>query len=240
MPVKLYTMIREREFSFRLLHRQDGQPLRYERVCIKDDKVVDWKDVAKGYEVRKGEFVVFDEEELKAARPESDERIRLDKFIPFLSIDPLYFDRSYVLAPDKSAEAYGLLLSTLQKSGKAGVGRITLRTKEYPVLVHVYQGVLVLTTMRYANEVVDPHDIEDLRDVKEPSAGEIKLATKIIDGLGGEFDITEYRDTFSDKIEELVKKKMKGETITVEAPKVEAARELMAALQETLKQLEKK
>ena len=100
VPVKLYTMIRDKSFSFRLLHNEDGQPLRYERVCIKDNKVVDWKDTVKGYEIRKNEFIVFKKEELDAIRPESDQRIRLDKFISLLSIDPVYFEKSYILVPD--------------------------------------------------------------------------------------------------------------------------------------------
>jgi DNA end-binding protein Ku len=201
---------------------------------------VPWQDVVKGYEVRKGEFVVFSNEELKAARPESDQRIRVDKFIDYFSIDPVYFDRSYILTPDKSNDAYSLLLTTLEKTGKAGVGRITLRTKEYPVLVHPYKGALVLTTLRYAFEVADPGKLEEINELKEPKKGELDLAKKIVTDLSGEFDITEYRDTFKEKVDELVQKKTKGETITVEKPVKEEAKELMVALQETLKQLKKK
>lgn len=240
IPVKLYTMISDREFSFRLLHKQDGQPLKYERVCTRDQKVIDWKDVVRGYEVRKNEFVVFTEEELKAARPQSDERIRLDKFVYYLSVDPIYFERSYILAPDKSEEAYTLMLKTLQKAGKAGVGRLTLRSKEYPVLVHEYKGALVVTTLRYAYEVLDPQDIEDLKSLKEPSNQELLMAEKIVGELTGEFDINMYRDGYSEKIEELVAKKLKGETIVAEKPQKEEVKQLMVALQETLKQLEKK
>ena len=240
VPVKLYTMIRDQAFSFKLLHKQDGQPLRYDRVCIKDEKVVDWENVVKGYEVRKNEYIVFDEAELKAARPESNEKIRLDKFVHFLSVDPIYFERSYILAPDKSDEAYSLLLTAMQKSGKAGVGRITLRSKEYPALVHEYKGALVITTLRYAYEVVNPSGMKVLANLKEPNKGELDLAVKIIGDLTGEFDITEYKDNFRKKIEELIKKKVKGETITVEKPKEEEVKKLMVALQETVKQLEKK
>ena len=240
VPVKLYTMIRDKAFSFKLLHKQDGQPLRYDRVCIKDERVIDWENVARGYEVRKNEYIVFDESELKAARPESNEKIRLDKFVHFLSVDPIYFERSYILAPDKSEEAYGLLLAAMRKAGRAGIGRITLRSKEYPALIHEYKGSLVLTTLRYSFEVVDPASMKALAEVKEPSKGELDIAVKIIDDLTGEFDITEYKDTFKEKIEELIKKKMKGETITAEKPKKEEVKKLMVALQETLKQLEKK
>lgn len=240
VPVKLYPMIKDQAFSFRLLHKLDGQPLKYQKVCIKDDKIIDWADTVKGYEVRKDEFVVFDKDELKAVMPESDQRIRIDKFVDYLSMDPIYFERSYILAPDKSEDAYGLLLKALQKMGKAGMGRITLRTKEYPALVHEYKGALVLTTLRYAYEVVDPGDVEELQELKEPSKSELELATKIIKELEGEFDITEHKDSFKERVEELIEKKMKGETVVVERPEKEEVRELMVALRETMRQLKKK
>lgn len=132
VPVKLYPMIYDRGISFRFLHKPDGQPLKYQKVCTKDEKVIPWEEVAKGYEVAKNEYVLFDKEELEAVKPESDKRIRLDKFVDYFAVDPTYFDRSYVLMPDKSNDAYSLLLAALEKKGKAGAGRITLRTKEYP------------------------------------------------------------------------------------------------------------
>jgi DNA end-binding protein Ku len=240
VPVRLRAMIFDKSVSFRFLHKKDGSPLKYQKVCVKEDKVVPWEEVEKGYEVRKGEFVVFTDEELKSARPESDQRIRIDKFIDYFSIDPVYFDRSYILTPDKSKDAYSLLLIALEKMGKAGVGRITLRTKEYPILVHPYSGALVLTTLRYSYEVVDPRRLEEVKELKEPKKEELDLAKKIITDLSGEFDIAEYKDTFKQKIDELLQKKMKGEKITVEKPVKEEAKELMVALQETLKQLKNK
>lgn len=240
VPVKLYGMIFNKGVAFKFLHKTDGSPLKYQKVCIKEDTVVPWEDVVKGYKISKGEFVVFSKEELKAARPESDRRIRVDKFVDYLSVDPVYFETSYVVVPDKSNDAYSLLFTALQKMGKAAVGRITLRTKEYPVLVHAYREALILTTLRYAYEVADPKNLEELKGLKEPKKEELDLARKIVDDLSGEFDIAAYKDAYVQKIAELVKKKMKGETITVEKPVKEEAKELMAALQETLKQLKKK
>jgi DNA end-binding protein Ku len=94
VPVKLYPMIYDRGISFRFLHKTDGQPLKYQKVCTKDEKVIPWEEVAKGYEVAKNEYVLFDKEELEAVKPESDKRIRLDKFVDYFSVDPLYFDGS--------------------------------------------------------------------------------------------------------------------------------------------------
>jgi DNA end-binding protein Ku len=240
VPVKLYPMIYDRAIAFHFLHKTDGQPLKYERVCTKDGKIVPWDEVTKGYEVAKREYVVFDKKELDAAKPESDKRIRIDKFIDYFSIDPIYFHTSYALTPDKDNEAYSLLLAALQKKGKACAGRITLRTKEYPAIVHAYKDALVLTTLRYAYDVADPRGFEELKKLKEPKKAEFDLAVKIISDLSGEFDISEYKDTYRQKVEELIQKKLKGEKIVVEKPVKEEAKELMVALRETLKQLEKK
>jgi len=240
LPVKLYPMIYDRGITFRFLHKLDGQPLKYQKVCTKDEKVIPWEEVVKGYEVAKKEYVIFDKEELDAAKPESDKRIRIDKFVDYFSIDPIYFDTSYILMPDKNNEAYSLLLTALQKKGKAGAGRITLRTKEYPAIVHAYKGSLVLTTLKYAYDVADPHGFEELKELKEPEKTELDLAVKIIADLSGEFDITEYKDRYRQKVEEIIEKKVRGETIVVEKPAEEEVKGLMVALRETLKQLEKK
>jgi DNA end-binding protein Ku len=241
VPVKLYRMIFERGFSFRFLHKQDGQPLKYQKVCVKDNLVVPWEDTVRGYEVSKNEFIVFTKEELQAARPESDRRIRLDKFVDFYSIDPLYFETTYILAPDKNPEAYALLLKALEKTEKAAAGTITLRTKEYPAVVQAHKGVLILNTLRYDYEVADPSKLEELKKLKEPSKDELDLAAKIVEDLSGEFNIGEYEDAYKQKIEDLIQKKLKGETIVVERPEVkEEAKELMVALKQTLEQLKKK
>jgi len=240
VPVRLVTMVRDMSFSFRLLHKKDGQPLKYERVCTKDDQVIPWADTVKGYEVRKGEFVVLEKEELKAILPESDRKIRIDKFIHSLSLDPVYFDTPYLLLPDGSGEAYNLLYLSFQKLGMAGVGRVTLRTKEYPVVIRVYKEALILTTLRYTNEVTPPSRFAEMLLMKEPGENELDLAIKIINELSGDLDLTEYHDRFRERVEELIAKKRKGETITVAPPEKEEAKELMAALAETLDQLGKK
>jgi DNA end-binding protein Ku len=240
VPVKLFSMIYDKGIAFHFLHKTDGQPLKYVKMCTKEDKIVPWNEVVRGYEVAKDEYITFEKQELEAVRPESDKRIRISKFVDYFSVDPIYFDRTYALLPDKSKDAYSLLLNALQKTNKAGAGRITLRTKEYPALLHTYKGALVLTTLRYSYDVVDPRDFEKLEKLGEPQKAELDLAIKIVKDLSGDFDITEFKDTYMQKVQELVKQKVKGEKITVEkAPEVEV-KGLMVALRETLKQLEQK
>lgn len=240
VPVKLYSMIYDRGITFHFLHKTDGHPLKYVKVCTKEDKVVPWNEVVRGFEVAKNEYITFEKKELDAARPESDKRIRISKFVDYFSVDPVYFDRTYVLLPDKSNEAYNLLLNALEKTNKAGAGRITLRTKEYPALLHTYKDALVLTTLRYAYDVVDPRDFEKLSKLPDPQKSELDLAVKIVTDLSGDFDITEFQDSYMQRVRELVKQKMKGEKITIESPPEVEAKNLMIALRETLKQLEKK
>jgi DNA end-binding protein Ku len=240
VPVRLHTMVRDRSFSFRLLHREDGQPLRYDRVCTKDGRVIPWADTVKGYEVRKGEYVVFEPEELKAVMPESDRKIRIEKFVYYLSLDPIYFETPYILVPDRSEEAYSLLVTALQDIGRAAVGTITLRTKEYPVVVHVYGGGLVLTTLRHADEVTTPHAFEELTSLPAPKESELALAKRIIAELSGDFSITDYPDHYQEAVMSLIEKKLAGEKIVREEPHPEEAKELMQALQETIATLGKK
>jgi DNA end-binding protein Ku len=240
VPVKLYTMIKDQSFSFRFVRRGDACPLKYERVCTMDNEVVPWGDVGRAVEVRKGEFVVFTDEELKALRPESTRKIAIDRFVPLGQVDRVFYDTSYILAPDRAEDSYGLLLKAFQEKGMAGVGKFTLRTKEYPVIVYPYRDALILTTLRYSDEVVDPQAVKEVQEAKEPSRAELDLALKIMDNLIGDFDITEYRDTFRDEVQKLVGKKMRGETIKVEEPQAEEVRGLMQALQETLTQMQRR
>ena len=239
VPVKVYPMTRDLSVRFHLLHRKDGQPLKYERVCTRDGMVVPWEETVKGYEVRRNEFVVLEKEELRAALPESDSRIRIDRFVHSLSLDPVYFDSSFILLPDGTPEAYSLLHAACQELGEAGIGRLTMRTKEYPAAIHSYHGALVLTTLRYAGEVLDPASFEELAALSTPSGKQLELAKRIIADLTGDLDITEYHDTYRERILALIGKKRAGETIKVEKPKAAEVKELMTALEETVAKLGK-
>jgi DNA end-binding protein Ku len=237
VPVKVHPMTRDLSVSFRLLHRKDGQPLRYERVCTRDGKVVPWEETVKGYEVRRNEFVVLEKEELRAALPESDRRVRIDRFVHYLSLDPVYFENSFILVPDGNPDAYSLLYAACEELGEAGIGCFTLRTKEYPAVVHAYHGALILTTLRHAAEVIDPSSFDELKALSAPGAKELELAKRIISDLSGDLDIAEYRDTYRERVLALIEKKRAGETIRVEKPQAMEVKELMVALEETVAKL---
>lgn len=240
VPVRLHTMVRDLSVAFRLLHKADGQPLRYDRVCTKDDRVIPWAETVKGYEVRKGEYLIFEPEELKAIMPESNRKIRIEKFVFYLSLDPVYFETSYLLTPDRSEEAYSLLLTALQDLGRAAIGTITLRTKEYPVVVHAYGGGLVLTTLRYADEVTLPRVFETLDNLPVPKEAELTLAKRIITDLSGDFSMNDYHDRYREAVMSLIEKKLAGKKVVYVEPHPEEAKELMQALKETLSTLSAK
>lgn len=239
VPVKLYTMIKDHSPSFNYVRKGDACPLKYQRVCKYNNEIVPWEEVSRGIEVRKDEYIVFDKEELDKLKPESSQKIKVDKFVPLEQVDRIFFDKCYILAPDEAPDSYGLLLKAFQRKEMAGVGKFTMRTKEYPVVIYPYRDALILTTLKYADEVVDPQAMEEVQNLMEPSQEELELALKIIENLSGDFDVTEYEDTYRKRIEELVKKKLLGETIKVEEPETEIVRELMSALQETLQQFQK-
>ena len=240
VPVRLLSMIRDHSIRFRLLHRADGQPIQYQRVCTRDNQVVPWEEIVRGYEIQKDEYVVVENDELNAVKPASDRKIHLEKFISSLAIDPVFFNKSYLLVPDRNDEAYALLLAAFRKMGRAGVGTVTIRTKEYPALVREYHEALILTTLHYADEIVNPPDLDEIQKLPEPSEKELRIAERIIGDLTGDLDITGFQDTYRDRMQELIEKKRQGKTIIVQKPAAEEARELMDALQETLAQLQKR
>jgi DNA end-binding protein Ku len=234
VPVSLMVMVHEHKISFRQLHRKDGQPIHYKRVCGAEETEVAWEDIVKGYEVRDGEYLMIERDELKAIRPESDRRIRIDRFINVLEVDPVYFDRTYLLVPDEAPDAYALLREALRRKGRAGIGRITLRTREYPALVQEFMGALILHTLHYSDEITDLDAMEELTSIPEPGKKELALAERIIDELTGELDLTEYHDTYHERIMDLIEKKMEGGTVHVEEPEAAEAMELVSALEETI------
>lgn len=237
VAVTLHAMTVDHSFPLHLLHREDHQPIRYERVCSHDGSVVPWEEIVKGYEFRKGHFVVLDRDELAAAMPESDRKIHIEKFVHYIGLDPMYFTRSYILAPGRDPEAYHLLHAAFEQEGKAGVGRFTLRTREYPVVIHAYRGGLVLTTLRYADEVLLPASFPDILAGLVPSKRDLDLAVRIISDLTGDFDVNEFHDRARDNIWQLIRKKMAGETFVVERQEEAAPQSLQQALEETLARL---
>jgi DNA end-binding protein Ku len=237
IPVKALSLTREMRISFRMLHKSCKTPISFKRFCQEGEEV-SLADIVYGYPLEKNKYVVLEKKEIDAARPDSKNTILLDRFVNFFEVDPHYFDRTYLLLPDRSEEAYSLLRAVMEKTGLAGLGKITFRSKERLVLVHCYREAVVATTLRYANEVLDPQIFPALQALAEPGEGEVDLAMQIIKSLSGELDLSGYKDQYKERIEALVKSKMAGALAFQEKKRARPpAKSLMEALRLTAESL---
>jgi len=237
IPVKALLMTRDVRISFRMLHRSCKTAISFKRFCQEGDEVT-LADIVYGYPLGKNRYAVLEKKEIEAARPESKNTIALDRFVNFFEIDPHYFEKTYLLLPDRSEDAYSLLRSVMEKSGKAAIGRITMHSRERPVLVHYYRQAIAATTMKYPDEVLDPVGYAVLKELPVPREKELELANEIVKGLSGDLDFGTYKDGYRERIEALVRSKMEGSVIVPEAKKAKpAAKTLMEALRMTAESL---
>lgn len=224
---------------FHQLHDEDNGRVQQKRVCSVDGEEVPYEHIVKGYDLGGGNYVRVDPDELATLDPESSRTIDIEEFVSLSDIDPVYFDHSYYLVPDGRADKpYALLVEAMSSSGKVALGRFVLRTKQYLATLRVRDGVLLLATMLYADEVIATEDLE-VPTTKEtkPSAKELDMATKLVDSLTGDFDLGRYHDEHREKVLALIEAKADGEAVAVpegddeeRAPVVD----LMAALEASL------
>jgi DNA end-binding protein Ku len=216
IPVQMHTAVREHRPKFRLLHAKDKSPIKYERVCQRDGKPVAWEDLVKGYEYERGRYVILTKEDFKAAALEKDRRVQVSDFVPGESIDDRYFDQPYYLLPDKGGEhSYAVFQQALAETGRIGIGKVVMREKQHLVAVESIEGRLVLTMMRFADEVVAVPEATGVDRVKVP-AKELKLATDLIEALAAEWEPEKYGDDYQANLEQVIKGKIKGETVILD------------------------
>jgi DNA end-binding protein Ku len=216
IPVQLHTAVRENRPKFRLLHAKDKSPIKYERVCQRDGTPVAWEDLVKGYEYQKGRFVVLTKEDFKTAALEKDRRVQVTDFVPADDIDDRYFDQPYYLLPDKGGEhAYAVFQQALEETGRVGIGKVVLRERQHLVAIESIDKRLVLTMLRFADEVVDAPAIAEV-DRAKVGAKELQLATSLIDALATEWKPEQYKDDYQENLREVINSKLKGESIQLE------------------------
>ena len=238
VPVKLTTATSQKDVRFHQLHDADGGRINQKRVCSVDGEEVEYAHIVKGYDLGGGRYVVVEPEELAGIDAEATRNIDIEEFVDLAEIDPVYFEKSYYLVPDGRAEKpYALLVETMQRCGKVALGRFVLRTKQYLAALRARDGVLVLSTMLYADEVIDPGELEVPTAVDTgPSDRELDMAARLVESLSGPFDPTKYRDDYRDKVMALIEAKADGEIIAPPEREPEAAPvvDLMAALEASL------
>jgi DNA end-binding protein Ku len=237
IPVKLYVATSSQAPSFHLLHAKCGNRIRQQRVCPVDNEVVEREQLVKGYEFAKDQYVRINDDELKALEGEASEAIEISEFVPLAKVDPIYFERSYYLGPDKGGEkAYRLLTDTMTQVGKVALAKFVMRGKENLVIVRAAQKGLMMHTMYFANEVRSFDEIPKGESAKITDA-ETSLAIRLIDELSNnEFEPEKYHDEYSERVMNLVNSKAEGKEITLAQPVAQRGQviDLMAALKESL------
>jgi len=244
VPVALYSAVRDRDIHFNLLHGPDNSPIETRRVCAHEQKEVPYSEIVKGYELDDGRWVLLSDSDLEAAAPRKSHTIDIEAFVEEREIDPLYMDRPYLLVPENevAARAYALLSEAMASSGKVALGRFVMRAKENLVSIRPREGLLALTTMRFHDEVRPSAEIaQGLASVEAPSEEEVENAMAIIAELEVPFEPEGYRDEHRAHLEAIIKRKRKGQKISMPKPKPEepaepppAAPDLMGALEESL------
>jgi DNA end-binding protein Ku len=236
VPVKLYSAVSRKTVRFHQL--SDGVRIQQKRVNPATGEEVPYENIVKGYEIAPGRYVTITPEELESIDPSKTRTIDIEDFVQLDEIDPIFYDHPYYLLPDKgAAKAYKLLVTAMEQAGKVAIARVVIRQKENLVAIRPTGNLLTMETMLFADEVVsrDEFDEVEAADAAETSAREVEMAKMLIDTLASEFDPGKYRDSYRERVMELIERKAEGEEIAV-APTEEprAVPDLMAALEASI------
>jgi DNA end-binding protein Ku len=240
IPVELYSATRDHRPKFRLLHAKDEEPVRYERVCQKEGKPVAWEDLVKGYEYAKGQFVVITKDDFKTAALEKTKTIDILDFVDPQQIDERYFETPYYLQAGKGSDrSYALLREAIRESGRIGIAKIILREAQHLAAVEAIGDALVLTMMRFADELADLEDFTFPRKADVRPA-ELKMARQLIDNLAAEWKPAKYTDEYIENLMKVINAKVKGRRPRLVAedrtPKQAEVVDLMARLRASLEE----
>jgi DNA end-binding protein Ku len=237
IPVKMFTAASSENLSFNLLHEKCGGRIKQQQVCPTCNEVLDRSSLVKGYEFAKEQYVRFTEEELKKLETDSSRMIEIAEFVPLEQVDPIYFEKTYYLGPDKGGDkAYRLLTDAMLKTDRVALAKFVMRGKETLVLIRASHDGLMLHTMYYADEV---RDFGEIDKGKEASVrpGELDLAQRLIDELSSkEFKPEKYHDDYREKVLQVIESKVEGKEITSVAPQAQRTQviDLMEALKQSL------
>ncbi|WP_115046117.1 Ku protein [Xanthomonas arboricola] len=246
VPVALMSGERKVDLHFRMLDSRDKKPIRFERVNADTGDEVPWKEIVKAFEYDKGSYVIVEEQDIRSASPESHETVEVETFVDAADIDPRYFEKPYILVPGKKAEkGYVLLRETLRDTGKVGIAKVVIRTREYLAAVMPQGDALILLLLRYQQEVVDPQDFK----LPAGAVGEYRITPKeqemakqLIESMSGTWQPEDYHDEFRGKLEQILRKRIQAKggttTVDVEPPQHEDATtnvvDFMSLLQKSL------
>ena len=234
--MKLYSATESKDVSFRQVHAKDGGRIRYQRVCSIDGEEVEYADIAKGYETEDGEMVILTDEDMDSLPAESSREISVEKFVPSEQIDPMLFEKSYYLEPEKTgAKPYALLREALEAADRMALVTVSLRNRMSLAVLRVRDDVIVMQTMMWPDEIRSP-DFASV-DTSDAKPAEVKMATMLVDTLAGDFDADEYEDDYREAVAALVKAKIEGGEVKAAPVAKKSSGEvvdLLAALQRSV------
>ena len=239
IPVKLYHAVSKKSVSFNQLDSRTMSRIKLKKVSADTGEDVSDDHIVKGYEYTKGQYVVVDPDDLEPFIPSATHSIDLEEFVDLAEIDPVYFDSPYIVAPDKTPKPYALLARAMEDSGKVAIGRFVMRNKQYVAAIRAVEGRLMLSTMVFADEVVNPASVEELEKLEsiEVTDKEAKMAEALVESLSATFEPDKFHDAYRSQVMDLIEKKAAG--IEFEAPVAAKAApqvvDLMAALEASVK-----
>jgi DNA end-binding protein Ku len=235
IPVKLYHAVRRQSVSFNQLDERNMARIRYRKVNAETGEEVGDDHIVKGYEISKGRYIVVDPDELEPFMPAATKSVDLEEFVDLADIDPVYFDTAYHLAPDGPPKPYVLLARAMEASGKVAIGRFVMRNKQYTAAIRAEDGRLVMSTLAYADEVIDPSDIDELQGLEsiEVNDKEVAMAEALVASLAADFEPEKYRDEYREEVMALIQMKADGEEFEMPAAAAEKPKvvDIMAALE---------
>jgi DNA end-binding protein Ku len=241
VPVRLYSAVARRNIGLRELRESDGARIRHRRVAEGTDEEVPYENIVKAFEITPDRYVPLTKEEMEAIAPEKTRAIEVQDFVDLDQIDPIYFNSPYYLGPAEGAEkAYSLLAEAMERSGRVAIARFVFRNKEHLAALRPSDGVLTLTTMRFADEVVPPTELDDVLPAEKPKVGkrEVEMAEQLIESLTRDFQPADYHDEYREQLMALIERKAEGEDVLAaaqpEEPQPTKAPDLMAALEESI------
>jgi DNA end-binding protein Ku len=239
IPIEVHTAVRDHRPHFRMLHSTDRSPINFERICQKEGKSVAWGDIVKGYEYEKGRFVVLSKEDFDSAALEKTRRIDVLDFVESDAIDDRYFDKPYYLTAKKGGEvAYALLREAMSESGRIGIAKFIMRETQHLAAVEGIGDALVLSTLRFADELVDTKSLS-FPSGKNLKKSELTLAKTLVENLAAEWDPEKYKDDYQENLMRVIKAKMKGKEaklVSDERPRDANVIDLMERLRQSLGQ----
>jgi DNA end-binding protein Ku len=237
IPVRLYTGAQDQSLSFNQLRRGDNCRIRYVRVCKETGEEVPYEDIVKGYEYKKGEYVVLEDEDFERANLKKSKTIEIVNFVDSHEVDEKFLEKPYYLEPDKGAQkVYTLLREALKQSKKVGIARFVLRTREHMALLKAEEEVIVLNQMRFANEVRSPEGLDLPKMDEKVNERELEMAVKLVDQLSESWDPEQYKDTYTEDLMRIIQEKLEGKELEPlgEEPEPIEVTDLFAKLSESL------